>query len=526
MRIWRQPLLVAAASAILLSAASWEGTTAWALNEEFPHLADAPYPAQHVNPRASDYIEAKSPTHVLPAWEALGDSMIAQPCVSGPEGNVYCTRGWDLGSGKCNLVALDGDTGSVLWEDLINGVCLLDEFAWITNPLVDIDGHVYAADHRQVVSFTSAGELRWKSLVPSTLPQGKPNNPFGLNLLPSGELVTATMGDGFVLVLDRTTGELEASPFNLPSEKQRVPATAGGAEMPEDFMDSLAGPDVGPVLWDVGLGASDYEVDNNVAVDTHTGIVFITGGAPAPNPANDGALWAVDYDPTAPASERLSVRFHITFPGPGGIATTPTVTKDGNFVLIGDNRSNFVAVDIPACLAGPPGSACSAFTSIAIGEKLGASVTVTPENRVYFALPQQGLAAYDVGRDPESGKITLSHVFTRSFPGYLISGVTTGFENVIWLGLTGLAGVAVDGAVLPMALGDAAPSTGPGGRSHFLVGVRPEDGLPLWAYPSGDFANVTMAADRRTLITNHINFLDELRRDHHSAGIRAWVPVH
>jgi hypothetical protein len=495
------------------------------LNEEFPDLADAPYPAQHVNPRAADYIEAPSPVRVIPAWKALGDSMIAQPCVSGPEGHVYCTRAWNLGSGKCNLIALDSQTGSQLWEDRVNGQCLLDEFAWITNPLVDHDGNVYGADRQRIVSFTADGLLRWQSLVPATLPNTKPNNPFGLNLLPAGYLVTATMGDGIVLVVDRGTGELVTEPFDLPSQKERVPGTAGGAPMPQGFMDSLAGPGVGPVLWDVGLGVSDYEVDNNVAVDTHTGLIFITGGAPLPNPQNDGALWAVEYDPSADPGQQLRVRFRVTFPGPGGIATTPTISKDGNFVLIGDNQSNFVAVDIPACVSLPAGSECTHSTSIPIGEKLGASVTVTPDNRVYMALPQGGLAAYDVARDASNGEVMLTHVFTRSFPGYLISGVTTGFENMIWLGLSGLAGVAADGVILPMILGPIAPSTGPVLRSHFLVGVSPQDGSILWAQASGDFANVTMAADGTTLLTNEINFLDELRRDHHEAGVRAWTAL-
>src|SRR5262249_36401892 len=152
------------------------------------------------------------------------------------------------------------------------------------NPLIDERGNVYAADSRQIVSFTSAGRLRWRSQAPSELVSRHappvPNPPFGLNLLPTGELVTATLGDAFVLVLDRVTGDLLASPFDLPSEKQAAP---GAGQAPPGFMSTLAGPGVGPVLFDVGLGVSAYENDNNVGVDTHTGTIFITGGAPAPN---------------------------------------------------------------------------------------------------------------------------------------------------------------------------------------------------------------------------------------------------
>jgi hypothetical protein len=248
-------------------------------------------------------------------------------------------------------------------------------------------------------------------------------------------------------------------------------------------MSTLAAPGVGQVLWNVGLGVSGYENDNNVAVDTHTGLIFITGGAPAPNPNNDGALWAVRYHSNATAESALSVQFHVDFPGPGGIATTPTVTKDGNFVLIGDNQSNFVAVDIPGCLALTPGSACHAIASIPIGAKLGASVTVSPRNRIFFPLPQQGLAAYDVAR--AGGAVVLTPVDFLALPGFTLSTVLTGFDNVIWLGLSQ-------------------------GEQHFLTAVGIGDRRVRSMVEAGDLANVTMAPDGRTLVTNCINFQEEL----------------
>jgi len=263
-------------------------------------------------------------------------------------------------------------------------------------------------------------------------------------------------------------------------------------------MSTLAAPGVGQVLWNVGLGVSGYENDNNVAVDTHTGLVFITGGAPAPNPQNDGALWAVRYDPDAGAGSSLSVQFYLEFAGPGGIATTPTVSKDGHFVLIGDNQSNFVAVDVPACLSLPRGSACHATASVPIGAKLGASVSVTPSNRVFFPLAQQGIAAYDVGR--QNGVVTLKPVYFHPFPGFTLSTVLTGFDNVIYFGLSK-------------------------GTQHFLTAVGTEDGELRAMIAAGDLANVTMAPDGRTLVTNYINFQDELVGQHQAAGVQAWLPL-
>jgi outer membrane protein assembly factor BamB len=483
--------LLVVASGIVAAGAIGNGAT-----DAFPRLAPTPYPMQHVNPRAADYIEMKAPEKVKPSWRALSESMIAQPCSSGVNGNVYCTRAWaHPATDRCNLVALDVSDGTVLWDDRVKGRCLLDEYAWITNPTIDRQGNLYVADSKLVASFSANGKLRWINRTPSKLVSARnlPNNPFGLSMLPSGKLVTATMGDGYVLVFNPDDGKLESAPFHLPSAKART----GAAHAPPGFEERLASPGVGSVLYDVGLGISDKQVDNNVAVDPHRELIFVTGGAPAPNTSNDGALWALRYDAR---TETVSVQFSVRFAGPGGIATTPTVTKDGNYVLIGDNQGNLVAVDIKACAAVEPGSTCTDYATAPAGGKLGASVTVTPSNRVYLPLATTGLVAYDITR--VNGTVTLEHVFTKEFPGMIVSTVLTGFDNAIWFGLS-------------------RSSTG----EHFLVDVDPATGDTISTRPSCDLANVTMASDRRTLLTNCINFQDELAGRHVPAGVQAWTPA-
>lgn len=463
---------------------------------EFAFLSRTPYPAQHVDPRNSDFVEADAPDDVVPVWTALADSSVPQPCVSGDGGLVYCVRAWDLASDRCNLQALDLATGALRWEDRVDGRCQLDDYAWITNPLVDVEGNVYVADSRQVLSFDRDGRLRWRSDVPSTLVSRHapplPNPPFGLTLLPTGELVTATLGDAYVLVLERDTGALAAAPFDVPSAKRR-----SGGEPPPGFFAGLASPVAARTLYDVSLGASEYENDNNVGVDPHTGLVFVTGGAPAPNPGNDGALWAVRYDAAAPFDARLSVQFHVPFAGPGGIATTPTITRDGQFVLIGDNESNLVAVDLPACAALPPGSACDAVARAPVGTKLGASVTVTPENRVLVSAASVGVLGFDVGR--RDGGIFLDRLFLHGFAPYIVTGVLTGFDDLTYFSI-------------------GSPGTG----EHYLVAIDTATGEERSRVASGDFANVTMGEDRATLITNQINFISELAGRHRPAGVTAW----
>ena len=460
---------------------------------EFRFLSRSPYPAQHVNPRNADFVEDDAPEGVAPVWTVLADSSVPQPCVSSDAGLVYCMRAWDLGDDRCNLQALDVATGALVWEDRLDGRCQLDAYAWMTNPLVDADGNVYAADSRQIVSFDARGALRWRSDAPAELVSRHdpplPNPPFGLTLLPGGELVTATLGDAFVLVLDRATGELLAAPLDVPSAKRR-----SGGSPPPGFLAGLASPVAAATLYDVSLGLSEYENDNNVGVDTHTGLIFVTGGAPAPNPANDGALWAIRWDT---ATRSLAVQFHVRFAGPGGVATTPTITQDGDFVLIGDNDANLVAVDLPACAALPAGSSCDAIARVPVGSKIGASVTVTPDNRVLVAAPDRGVLAFDVRR--RDGASALEPLWQRGFAPLLVSGVLTGFPNVTYF-----------------------PIGSAGTGEHFLVAIDTATGEEVARRPSGDLANVTLAGDRATLITNQINFIDALGGRQRPAGVTAW----
>jgi hypothetical protein len=464
------------------------------LQTEFPFVAATPYPTQHGDPRRSDYVDLPAPLEVTKAWEAITDSTIIQPCVTGPTGLLYCARAFDLGQDKCNLVALDELTGAVVWEDRVNGQCLLDHGTHLATPLVDRDGNVYASDTRQVVSFTADGVLRWTNGTPATLPsvKGSPNPPFGLNLLPTGELVTATLGDAHFLAFDRATGNLLGQ-FDLPSEK-----IDNSTPRPPGFLDPLGGPMALDLFWKWSLGAGEFENDNDIAVDTRTGLIFMSGGAPAPNPTNAGALWAVRYNDGA-----FEVAFVVPFTGaPGGISTSPTITKDGQFVLIGDNTTFLVAVDLPTCAALPAGSACSAFASINLFDQLRASLAVTPDNRIITRRSATTAVAIDVGRD-EDDQVTLTEAWATPIPNnQRITGVIGIFDGVAY-----------------------APTSSFAFGTHELTAYDVETGAVLATIPTGDLANVTMASDQRVLIGNELNFIDELFARKNPAGVEGFFPV-
>ena len=91
-RIARRTVAIAAGVSLALGAAA-AVAGARGSGAEFPTLAPTPYPMQHVNPREADYVEGPAPSKVAPAWRALDDSMIAQPCSSAPSSAKVLYRG-------------------------------------------------------------------------------------------------------------------------------------------------------------------------------------------------------------------------------------------------------------------------------------------------------------------------------------------------------------------------------------------------------------------------------------------------
>ncbi len=392
-----------------------------------------------------------------------------------------------------------------MWEDRVNGECLLDEYASLTNPTVDSDGNLYINDSQKIVSFTAAGQLRWVNDSPASLPsrKGLTNAPFGLVLLSNGELATTTVGDGWILFLDSQTGKLTKDPFDLPAEKRKLEQTTRlllPNSRPEGFMENLMSPTASQLLWDFAFGESDFETDNNIAVDETHQLLFISSGAPYPNEANTGALWAVSYAGNTP-----EVAFYVELDVEGGIATSPTLNRDNSLVLIGDNDQNLVAVNIERCLQLTPGSACQHQDKHPIGHDLTSSVIITDQNRLIIPAGQTSYAAYDLSLDA-NGATRLDQVWETRLAWFPIGvSVHLAFDNVVWI-----------------------PFYHIGRQQAFIVALDIETGEEVARYESGDAANVTMASDGKTIVANIMSFIEstflgrlgfEVR-----GGVWAWEP--
>ena len=273
-----------------------------------PGLANTPYMRNHTNPQSNDSVPLNAPGKVRLLWQALDDYSFFNPCTSGPEGNLYCSSYKDPALGQCNFIALDYKTGNVLWTDADSngGACLLDEYTFVNSPMVDSDGNIYTSDSQWVVSFASDGSKRWESTLPQELTtlggNGRVNNTFGFNQFTTGELVSATLGDAFVVVMNPADGSLYSEPFNLPAEKL---VSATPFTRPTGHLEKFGGVSGADAVWNSSFADQGNENDNDISIDPHTDTVFIVSAAEGPNDlceepvddpstaCGDGKLWAL-----------------------------------------------------------------------------------------------------------------------------------------------------------------------------------------------------------------------------------------
>jgi hypothetical protein len=316
-------------------------------------------------------------------------------------------------------------------------------------------------------------------------------------------------------MFDSQTGEMTRKPFDLPAEKRKPPKPSRFLlpdQMPGDFMDNLTDINAAQIIWDFSLGESDFEVDNNLAVDEQRKLIFISSGAKFPNENNIGALWAISY-----ADKDLRVAWFVELDVPGGIATSPTVSNDGAFVIIGDNDLNLVTIDIGACTdwalsgqesladaavnsSGLKKQACPKLYKHKVANDITSSVVLTPNNRILVPYGRGSFAAFDLARD-SAGAPTLTKAWeTRLSYTPMAMSVSLGFNNVVWI-----------------------PAYSILWQNSFIVALDIETGEELARYDSGDAANVTLAGDGETLIANNLSFISSLFLGvGQKGGVWAW----
>jgi hypothetical protein len=301
-----------------------------------PYANGIPYLGIHADAGNSDVIACESASRFAVDWHALEGLGLTQPNTFSPDGDtIYATTTHSQPDG-CRLWALDAQTGETTWCRPYPPTISQSAVE------VDRDGDLYFTVDGAVVSLTADGEDRWSTAFSA---DGDSDAPWGVHFTPQGHIATVTTS-GSVHLLRRSDGAILSSLAIAGTYGFVAPATldlgAGSGIDLLDFLPEAVAADIISVWGDTSgddasagfagfMGAGGF-VDNTLGVDP-AGYLYIVGGGPD---EDHGALVQVRVDGTADAPALIG---GWTATIVGGSATTPSVSRDGRFVVIGDGST-------------------------------------------------------------------------------------------------------------------------------------------------------------------------------------------
>lgn len=284
--------------------------------------------ATHADGANSDFSKIPVPRNVALSWLRKFDGTINLGASSGKDGTIYITTT----AAGCHLYALDPKTGETKWcsENV-------SEFAVASGVLVDSDQRLFIADEKKMVALDKLGNVTWTTNIDGF--------PFSAQFTQTGRLIFITHV-GTIYVLDRKTG----TPV-LPPKRM-----AEGIEIPN--FDPRA----------CMRGTKDCPAANTLAFDLATGQMYFT-------------FWFSDQ----PVAALVAMRYTES-PGPslqylwqndmlpGGSASSPDISADGNTVYVNDNVNAVHAIDTRT------GNLRWSFN---IGYAPGGSQSISPEGYIF-----------------------------------------------------------------------------------------------------------------------------------------------
>ena len=304
------------------------------------HPGDDPPPAYaegwsavHADAANTDYSPVEVPADVSLAWEQrIEGSIRIGPLpwtinlgpTHAPDGRLFLTS---TATG-CHLRALDGATGELEWCNAD-----LDVLTAVSSPLLDRDGRMFVADGSGMHALGSDGEPLWDAPLDGV--------PLSSQFTPDGHLIFVTHV-GTVHVLDRDDGHAVVPPVELAPEVEWVP---------------------GDGMMACARGTETCPSANTIAVDDDGNVYFTlwAPGAPA------AGLRAMRYSGgDDPAVTPLWVNDTL----PGGSASSPVLSSDGERVYVTDNVDSVHALDARTG---------ETVWSSPIGYASGGSLSLSPE---------------------------------------------------------------------------------------------------------------------------------------------------
>lgn len=326
----------------------------------------------HHDPFLSDYTPNdpadRFRDRVMRLEELTGDSVFTGMSFDDLHDRVYVTTGK---ADQANLYAFDM-AGRLVWtsDDWDTSAWdpagpRLDSGAVSGTAIVDVDGNIYVSDRRYLWSSTYEGILRWISPLPPE--KNGQTYPFITPFFTRTGQVGGVTAMGRVAIYDRNSGEIargNEGGFLLP----------GLLDVEQGEAPSLVGFLISRLLWNSCNPQDPYLMDPamiRAVGEAFVGVGVPVGNSPAvlPDPA-DPALTRVyvaarlrreDPDEAVSvklfrvdvawdeAAEIVTVKtregFDGLMPGGEGSATSPTISRDGSTVYVGDNTGTFYAFD-------------------------------------------------------------------------------------------------------------------------------------------------------------------------------------
>lgn len=360
------------------------------------------------------------------------------------------------------LVSLDPTTGARRWaitgkREGSGGAPLIMKDA--QDPQKQV---IYSGSYERIMAVSPEGQLLWDK--PTGLTANGDSSAllsthnYGVNYLPQHNALISITGDGHIIALDRTTGELLAPTTQIPGAPAEVSSSLSLPSWAITRADQLLAPLFDPMIADSGslfgtlakaLLGDGAVVSNYFAVDPNSGTIWIASTAPdTADGVNDGiaaygALYAYALTPSGTGSFTLAEQCHAYFPG--GSASSPTLSADGQRVYIGDSYSAVLALD----------TQCQTVWSQDVGSQVVGSLAVSQDNHeIYAATGLSIIKLVDEGaQGRQVWKATMDMFTTKP-------GQTSGNLNLAGVGANGVmihvgGGYAVKGQLLPLSMGVA-----------------------------------------------------------------------
>ena len=301
-----------------------------------PYPNGIPYVGIHADAGNSDIINCKSADAWEDGWFSLQDLGMTQPNTFSPDGSVLYATTSNRQLDGCRVHAVDAKTGDVLWCKSYNETVSRSAIE------VDEEGNLYFTVEDTIVSLAPSGAERWTTQFP--LYNNEEDSPWGVHFNPSGHVVTVT-SSGTVFLLERSNGATIAS-FDIQEEWGFV-SSAGlnvssdiSALVPESVLENIKfvwGEDVADsssVGFTSLLGAAAF-CDNTIGISPE-GDIYVIGGGPD---KNTGALTQIRVDEAGNLVKGWYTPVHT------GSATSPSISKNGRYVVIADGSSATAYID-------------------------------------------------------------------------------------------------------------------------------------------------------------------------------------